>query len=83
MTSISAPLGSRVTNDTAVFDALRFDPREGERIATGRIGTREAIVRDGLLIDPSTLAYCPHQWIDASGYLNLDLTRQFPYSLAL
>ncbi|MGX1321608.1 hypothetical protein AB7M17_005061 [Bradyrhizobium sp. USDA 377] len=71
-----------MTNDTAVFDALRFDPQEGE-IATGRIGTREAILRDGLLIDPSTLAYCPHQWIDGSGYLDLDLTRQFPYLLAL
>lgn len=72
-----------MTNDTAVFDALRFDPGEGEKIATGRIGTRDAIVRDGLLVDPGTLAYCPHQWIDDSGYLDLDLTRRFPYSLAL
>lgn len=72
-----------MTNDIAVFDALRFDPHEGEKIATGKIGTREAILRDGLLVDPSTLAYCPHQWIDGSGYLDLDLTRQFPYALAL
>ncbi|TWA99128.1 hypothetical protein [Bradyrhizobium stylosanthis] len=72
-----------MTNDTAVFDALCFDPKEGEKIATGRIGTREAIMRDGLLVDPGSLAYCPHQWIDASGYLDLNLTRRFPYSLAL
>jgi hypothetical protein len=71
-----------VTNDIAVFDALRFDARSGDRVATGRIGTREAIIRDGLLIDPLSIGYCPHEWIDGSGYVDPELARKFCYSLA-
>jgi hypothetical protein len=71
-----------VTNDTAVFDALRFDPGIGARVSTGRIGTRDAIDRDGLFIDPSSFGYCPHEWIDGSGYVDLELARKFCYRLA-
>ena len=70
-------------NDTAVFDALRFDSEAGENVATGRMGTRQAITRDGLLIDTNSLSYCPHEWIDGSGYVDLELARKFPCSLAL
>lgn len=71
-----------MTSDTIVFDALRLDPGIGERVATGLIGTREAITRDGFLIDPSSLGYCPHEWIDANGYVDLELARKHSYQLA-
>jgi hypothetical protein len=70
-------------SDTAVFDALHFDPGSGERVATGQLGTREAITRDGLHIDPKSLAYCPHEWIDRTGYVDLELVRKFSRPLAL
>lgn len=49
-----------MTNDRAVFDAMRFDIRAWEDIWTGRTGTQEAINRDGYRIDPRSLKYCPH-----------------------
>lgn len=61
-------------NDTAVFDAMRADPN-GRSQWTGRLGTRKAIRRDGLELDPSSLAYCPHEWINAAGYVYLELVR--------
>jgi hypothetical protein len=39
-----------MTNDTAVFDAVRLNIRTGSEVWTGRIGTPEAIRRDGLLM---------------------------------
>jgi hypothetical protein len=39
-----------MTNDTAVFDAMRFDFRAGEPVWTGLVGTPEAMRRDKLLI---------------------------------
>lgn len=72
-----------MTNDTAVFDAMRLDPNSGEREWAGRLGTREAIFRDGLAPDPASLAYCPHEWIDSAGYVDLDLVQKFPLMLAL
>jgi hypothetical protein len=68
-----------MTNDTAVFDAMRFDIRAGEDIWTGRAGTRETINRDGYRVDPMSLKYCPREWIDASGYVDLELSRKHPY----
>jgi hypothetical protein len=44
-----------LTNDTAVFDAMRPDPKNGEREWAGRMGTRDAIRRDGLEIDAASL----------------------------
>ncbi|MBR0828177.1 hypothetical protein JQ596_21810 [Bradyrhizobium manausense] len=72
-----------MTNDTAVFDALCFDPQLGEKVSTGRMGTRQAIARDGLDIDADTLAYCPHEWIDASGYVDLELARKYRHPIVL
>jgi len=57
---------TEISNDRAVFYAMRFDIRAGENVWTGRTGTREAILRDGSLIAPSPLGYCPHQRIDVN-----------------
>lgn len=67
-----------MTNDTAVFDAMRLDPNSGEREWAGRLGTREAIFRDGLAPDPASLAFCPHEWINPEGYVDIDLVRRAP-----
>jgi len=72
-----------MTNDTAVYDAVRIDPKNGEKEWTGRTGTREAIARDGLAVDAASLAYCPHEWINSAGYVDLELVRKFPLILAL
>ena len=68
-----------MTNDKEVFDAMRIDTLTGQREWTGRAGTREAIRRDGLVIDPISQLYCPHEWVDGSGYVDLDLARKHPY----
>jgi hypothetical protein len=78
----SAPWGIAVTNDTAVFEATRFDLETGEREWVGRMGTREAIVRDGMAVDTASVAYCPHEWIDGRWYVDLALVRQFSLMLA-
>ncbi|WP_426424893.1 hypothetical protein [Bradyrhizobium genosp. A] len=72
-----------MTNDTAVFDAMRLDPTTGEKEWIGRMGTRSAIARDGLEIDQASLGYCPHEWLDPTGYVDLELARQFPLMLAV
>jgi hypothetical protein len=81
--SISAPWEIAVTNDTAVFDALRLDPNSGLAEWAGRMGTREAVRRDGLEIDAASLAFCPHEWINSAGYVDLEHVRKFPLMLAL
>jgi hypothetical protein len=65
-------------NDTAVYYAMRFDIRAGGHVWTGRTGTREAISRDGFSIDGISLRHCPHEWIDDSGYVDLELSRRHP-----
>ena len=70
-------------NDTAVFNALRLDPESGQHVSTDRTGTREAIARDGLVVDTPSLGYCPHEWIDPSGYVDLELARRFPHPFVL
>ena len=72
-----------MTNDTAVFDAMRPDPKNGEREWAGRMGKRDAIRRDGLEIDTVSLAFCPHEWINSAGYVDIELVRKFPLMLAL
>jgi hypothetical protein len=67
-----------MTNDTGVFDAMRFDVSSGENIWTGLTGTREAIRRDGYCIDPISLRFCPHDWVDSRGYVDQDLTQNAP-----
>ena len=39
-----------MTNDTAVFDAMRPDPLDGDKQSEGRLETRAAITRDGLAL---------------------------------
>jgi len=72
-----------MTNDIAVYDAIRLSPNSGQRLWTGRMGTRAAIKRDGLIVDSASLAYCPHQWIDADGYVDQKLAKKHPYHLAI
>ena len=72
-----------MTNDTPVYDAVQFGPDSENQGAIGRIGTREAIRRDGLQFDAASRAFCPHEWIDSSGYVDLELVRKFPLMLAL
>jgi hypothetical protein len=62
-----------MTNDTEISDAMRLDRRTGESHWTGRTGTPHAIHRDGYTIDPLSRAYCPHEWIDEHGYVDLKL----------
>jgi hypothetical protein len=64
-----------MTNDTEVFDAMRFDVFTGQSEWTKRTGTQEAIHRDGFLIDPLTQGYCPREWIDSRGYVDLELSQ--------
>ena len=68
-------------NDVAVYDALRFDS-DAERSWTGRLGTREAIQRDKLTFDPASVSYCPHEWLDERGYVDLDLVRKHPHNFS-
>ena len=70
-------------NDTPVYDVVHLGPDGEARRGIGSLGTREAIRRDGLQIDATSLAFCPHEWIDSSGYVDLELVRKFPLMLAL
>lgn len=72
-----------MANDTAVYDTVRIDPINGVADWAGRIGTRRAIVRDGLAIDPAWRAYCPHEWLNENGCVDLERVRNFPLMLAL
>ncbi len=65
-------------NDTAIFAAMRFDAEAGGNVWTGLRGTREALLRDGYSIDPISMDFCPHEWIDSNGYVDLDVTRTTP-----
>jgi hypothetical protein len=56
-------------NDTAVFAAMYFDASAGKNVWTGLTGTRQAIRRDGYCVDPMSLSFCPHEWIDSRGML--------------
>lgn len=65
-------------NDTPVFEAIRSDIQAGEDVWTGIMGTREAIQRDGFAVDKHSLSYCPHEWLNSRGYIDLDLVRRHP-----
>jgi hypothetical protein len=79
----SAPLEISDDKRYSRIDAMRPDPKNGENKWAGRLGTREAIKRDGLEIDTASLAFCPHERINSAGYVDLDLVRKFPLMLAL
>ena len=72
-----------MTNDTAVYDAFGVDPTDGNKQLLGRMGTRRAIMRDGLTIDPASLAYCPNEWLDERGYVDIERVREFPLTFML
>lgn len=72
-----------MTNDTAVYDAFDVDPIDGNERWLGRMGTRRAIMRDGLIVDPASLAYCPHEWLDEYGYVDIERVREFPLTFML
>lgn len=72
-----------MTNDTDVYDAFGVHPTDGNKQWLGRMGTRRAILRDGLTIDPASLAYCPHEWLDERGYVDIERVREFPLMFML
>jgi hypothetical protein len=72
--------GIDITNDTEIFDAMRFDAVSGDMVWTGRVGTREAIRRAKLAIDPGSWNFCPHQWLDDRGFVDRELSRKYPYA---
>jgi hypothetical protein len=81
---LDAPLnsdsgGCLMQNDTAVFDAMKVDVFTGESEWTRLAGVREAIERDGYVVDPSSLRYCPHEWINGRGYVDPGLARKYPH----
>ena len=65
-------------NKIAVFDVIRVDPTTGRAVWTGLTGTRAALERDGFTIDPTSMCYCPSNWLDARGYLDVELARTYP-----
>ena len=68
---------------TEIFDAMHFDMTSGENVWTGRMGTREAILRDGYEVDVMSLCYCPYDWIDDRGYVDIELARKHPVLMAV
>ena len=73
---------NEVSNDTEVFYGKRFDMTVVDYVPTDdpRMGTREAIQRAGLKIDPLSQAFCPHQWIGRDGYVDQALVDMYPLS---
>jgi hypothetical protein len=69
-----------VENDTEVFYEVRVEPLTGEHAYTDRTGTREAIRKSGRQLDPMSKGFCPHQWLDADGFISQELVQQYPYS---
>ena len=69
---------TEITNDTEVFDAMRFDIVSGDMVWTGREGTREAIRREKLAVDQLSWKSCPHQWLDERGFVDRELSRKHP-----
>ena len=65
-------------NFIEVFDIMHVEPATGASVWTGLTGTRTALERDGHLIDPKAMAYCPADWIDERGYLDAELARRHP-----
>ena len=69
-----------VENDTEVFYEVRVEPLTGEHIYTDRTGTRAAIHKSGRKLDPMSQWFCPHQWLDADGFVSQELANQYPLS---
>lgn len=54
--------GCSMMNNTAVFDAMLVDVFTGVPDWTRQTGRARAIHRDGYVINPLSLRYCPHEW---------------------
>ena len=54
-------------NDTAVYDAMRFDIRAGDLVWAKKVGTPEAMLRDGFFLG-AELRYCSQELLDDRGY---------------
>jgi hypothetical protein len=66
-----------MTDYTQVFYAMRVNSVTGQTEPIGRAGTVEAIRRDDFQIDPvSEKNYCPHEWLDERGYIDLERARK-------
>jgi hypothetical protein len=52
-----------MTNDTAVYDAMAYNPSTVDYDIWVGLGTREAIANRGLKPDWATLRYCPKEWL--------------------
>jgi hypothetical protein len=61
-----------------VFDVIRVDPDTGAAIWTGLTGTRAALERDGFSVDEKSPILCPRDWLNDSGYLDVELAREHP-----
>lgn len=61
-----------------VFDVIRVDPDTGRAVWTGLTGTRAALERDGFSVDQRSINLCPRDWVNDSGYLDVDLAREHP-----
>ncbi|EHQ99995.1 hypothetical protein [Bradyrhizobium sp. WSM471] len=65
-------------NFIEVFDVMQVEPSTGTSVWTGLTGTRTALRRDGHMIDPKAMAYCPIEWLDERGYLDAERARRHP-----
>ena len=65
-------------NFIEVFDVMQVEPSTGTSVWTGVTGTRTALRRDGHIIDPKAMAYCPIEWLDERGYLDAERARRHP-----
>jgi hypothetical protein len=54
-------------NNIAVYDAMRFDIKAEEMVWTQKVGTPEAILRDGFFIG-GELRYCSAKDLNERGY---------------
>jgi hypothetical protein len=70
-----------MANDAEVFNGKRFDFSTGDYVSIGdpKMGTREAIQSDGLVVDLMSQVFCPHEWLDEHGYVDLALAAKHPW----
>jgi hypothetical protein len=54
-------------NDTAIYDAMAYNPSTVQHDVWVGQGTLEAIYKRGLKPDWATLKYCPKEWL-SDGY---------------
>ena len=65
-------------NAIKVFDVMHVDLATGRSVWTGLTGARTALKRDGHMIHPKAMAYCPIEWLDERGNLDTELAASAP-----